>query len=109
MVLKILITKKTDLQKQPPQVFCKKRCSKLNFANFTGKHLCWSLKAYNEKETIKKRLQLRCFPVNIANFLRIPILKNICCLLLLNLQVMYVRDFRANILACKDYTANTKT
>ena len=31
-----------DVQKQPAEVFCKKRCSK-NFANFTGKHLCWSL------------------------------------------------------------------
>ena len=28
-------------QKQPPEVFCKKRVLK-NFANFTGK-LCWSL------------------------------------------------------------------
>ena len=28
----------------------------------------------------KKRLQLKCFPVKIAKFLRIPILKNICYL-----------------------------
>ena len=27
---------------------------------------------------IKKRLQHRCFPVNIAKFLRTPSLKNIC-------------------------------
>ena len=27
---------------------------------------------------IKKRLQHRCLPVNIANFLRTPILKKIC-------------------------------
>ena len=27
---------------------------------------------------IKKRFQHRCFPVNIENFLRTPILKNIC-------------------------------
>ena len=32
---------------------------------------------------IKKRLQQRCFPVNIAKFLRTPILKNICERLLL--------------------------
>ena len=42
-----------------------------NFAILTGKHLCWSLflglKACN---FIKKRLQHRCFPVNIAKFLR---------------------------------------
>ena len=29
-------------QKQPPDVFCKKRCSQ-NFVKFTGKHLCQSL------------------------------------------------------------------
>ena len=32
---------------------------------------------------IKKRLQLWCFPLNIAKFLRTPILKNICERLLL--------------------------
>ena len=32
---------------------------------------------------IKKRLQRRCFPVNIARFLRTPFLKNICERLLL--------------------------
>ena len=40
------------------------------FAIFTGKHLCWSL--FLIKLTacnfIKKRLQHRCFPVNIAKF-----------------------------------------
>ena len=38
------------------------------------------LQVYN---FIKKRLQHRCFPVNIAKFLRTPILKNICERLLL--------------------------
>ena len=46
---------------------------------FTGKHLCWSLFC----NFIKKRLQHRCFPVNIAKFLRTFILKNICERLLL--------------------------
>ena len=32
---------------------------------------------------IEKRLQHRCFPVNIENFLRTPITKNICEQLLL--------------------------
>ena len=31
------------IQKQPPEVFYKKRCSYRNFAKFTGKHLCQSL------------------------------------------------------------------
>ena len=54
-----------------------------DFAIFTGKHLCWSL--FFKKVTtlqpcnfIKKRLQHRRFPVNIAKFLRTIILKNIC-------------------------------
>ena len=34
--------------------------------------------------TLLKRLQHRCFPVNIVKFLRTPILKNICERLLLN-------------------------
>ena len=37
---------------------------------------------------IKKRLQLRFFPMNIVKFLRTHILKNICKLLLLILKVV---------------------
>ena len=48
-----------------------------DFAIFTKKYLCWSL-------FIIKRLQHRCFTVNIAKFLRIPILNKICVRLLLN-------------------------
>ena len=58
-----------------------------NSAIFTGKHQCClffnkvaDLEACN---FIKKRLQHRCFPVNIAKFLRAPILKNTCQRLLL--------------------------
>ena len=35
---------------------------------------------------IKKRLQHRCFPLNITTFLRTPILKNMCKHLLLDLS-----------------------
>ena len=38
---------------------------------------------------IKKRLHYRFFSVNIAKFLRTPILKNICELLLLNIAAFY--------------------
>ena len=57
-------------QKQPPEVFCKKRVLK-NFANFPGKHLqslfnkVTGLKACI---SIKKRLQHRCFLRNLQNF-----------------------------------------
>ena len=42
-----------------------------------GKNLSWSL-------FLIKLFQHRCFPVNIGEFLRTPILKNICKWLLLN-------------------------
>ena len=32
-----------DLQKQPPEVFSKKKSVPKIFLSFTGKHLCWSL------------------------------------------------------------------
>ena len=75
------------IQKQPPEVFYKKSFLKI-FAIFPWKCLCWSLffdkvprlKACN---FIKNRLQQRCFPVNIAKFLRASILKNACERLLL--------------------------
>ena len=45
------------------------------FAKITGKHMCWNffyigLRACN---SIKKKLQHRCFHVNFTKFLRIPI------------------------------------
>ena len=62
---------------------------------FTGNHLCWSLlliklQAIPALYFFEKRLQRRCFPVNIAKFLRVPILKNICKWLLLNLVLFLV-------------------
>ena len=48
-----------------------------NFAIFIAKHLCWSL-------FLIRLFQQKCFPANIANFLRTPILKNICERLRLN-------------------------
>ena len=52
-----------------------------NFAMFTRKHPCWNLFLINlqaqASNFIKKRLQHRCFPVNIAKLLSTPILKNI--------------------------------
>ena len=58
-----------------------------NFANFTGKHLCWSLfstklQTFRPATLLKKRLLRSCFPVEFAKFLRTPILKNTCELLL---------------------------
>ena len=40
------------------------------FAKFTGKHL------WQRLEAVKKRLWHKCFPVNLAKFLRTPFLHN---------------------------------
>ena len=44
------------------------------------KHLCWNLILIKlqARSPIKRRFQHRCFPVNIAKFLRIPNLEEIC-------------------------------
>ena len=65
-----------------PEVFWRKAALKI-YAEFTGKHLCWSLQACN---FIKKRLQYRCFPVNFGKFLRTHFSKNFCERLLLHLK-----------------------
>ena len=39
----MIYLKKHRNQKQPPEVFCKKKGVLRNFAKFTGKHLCQSL------------------------------------------------------------------
>ena len=57
------------------EVFSEKDIPK-NFAIITIKHFCWSL--------TKKRLQHRCSPVNIAKFLKAPILKNLISTILGN-------------------------
>ena len=53
-----------------------------NFANFTGKQLCWSLFLWCCRppacKFFIKRLQHKYFPVKFAKLLRTPILKNIC-------------------------------
>ena len=47
-----------------------------SFANFTGKHLCWSLFFKNVQaqglQLYLKRLQHRCFPVRFTKFLKTP-------------------------------------
>ena len=52
-----------------------------NFANFTAKHLCWSIFLIKRRlqacNFVKKRLQHWCFPVKFAKFLITSVLKNI--------------------------------
>ena len=57
-----------------PEVLCEIGVLK-NFAKLTEKHLCRS-PFFNKNAGLifylKKRLRRRCFPVNLAKFLRIP-------------------------------------
>ena len=70
-----LINIQSGFKKHPPDMFYKKAVPK-NFTIFTGKNMYWSL-FLNSQAYIKRRLRHRCFPVNIAKFLRTLILKNI--------------------------------
>ena len=61
-----------------PEVFYKKGVLR-NFAKFIGKHLCQSLffnkvAGLGPATLLKKRLWYRCFPLNIAKFLKTPFL-----------------------------------
>ena len=75
----------------PPEAFYKKNVLK-NFANFRGKHMCWSLflirlglKGVNLS---KMRLKPWCIPVKFAKFSSKLILKNIYKRLLLCLNAV---------------------
>ena len=66
------------------QVFSKTGALK-NFAILTGKNLCWTIflikiQDWRPAFLFKKRLQRRCFSVNIAKFLRTAFLLKTCSL-----------------------------
>ena len=99
------------MEKYNEQVFFEKAVLK-NIAIFTGKHLCWSLflsenvslQSYN---FIKKRLQHRCFPVKIAQFLRARALKNICEPLFERFST-WINNITSNIWSEEDIFSKTK-
>ena len=89
-------------QKQPPKVFYKKAATKM-FAIFEENHPCWSLFLISCRPTLatllKRDSNHQCFPVNIAKFLRKPILKNICeRLLLLFLHFLFFISLNRNLM-----------
>ena len=63
-------------EKETPWVEFYKKVPLKVFAIFSGKHLCmcWSLILLK----LQKETPTQVSPVNIAKFLRMPILKNIC-------------------------------
>ena len=88
--ISVNITTYTLICRSSHRGFSAKKGVLKSFANFTRKHLCWSLfsKVAGLKacEFIKRRLQHRCFPMKFTKFLRTPILKTICGRLLLDLE-----------------------
>ena len=58
------------LQKQPPEVFCKKTVLR-NFTKFTGKYLCLGPANLFKKETLAQ-----VFSCEFAKFVRTPFLQN---------------------------------
>ena len=76
-----------NVQKQPPEVFYNKK-------------LFLKISQYSQENTrvscnfIIKRLQHRCFPVNIAKFLGTSIMKTICEQLFLKVQVAISKAMR---------------
>ena len=82
----------TKVRSSRPEVFCKKLVLR-NFTKFTGKHLYQSLffnkvVSLRPATLLKKKLWHRCFPVNVAKFLRKPFLQNTSGRLLLLLVTM---------------------
>ena len=80
------------IHKQPPKVFCKRRCpwKSLRFYRRTPflESLSNKFAGLQACNFIKKRLQCKCFPVKFVKFWRISILKNICERLLLLIAVL---------------------
>ena len=72
------------------------------FANFTGKHLCWSLFLKNLQaeglQLHKRRLQHRCFPVKFAKLLRTPFLTEHLRWVLLHLRWLLLYFFKKVLL-----------
>ena len=89
----------THFKKQPPDVFYKKAVLNLKICNIHHKKTPVLQSIFNKVaehkacSVIKKRLQHRCFPGNIAKFLRTSILKIICKRLLLPLEVFCISNW----------------
>ena len=81
MDYEFILTWNYILQKHAPEVFYMKNGALLNFIKFTGKHLFQGL-LFNKAAglgtatLLKKKLRRRCFPLNLAKFLRTPYLQN---------------------------------
>ena len=70
------ISQTSSIQKQPPEVFCERRCSwkfrKIDRKTPAPESLLSKVAGLRHANLLKKRLAHRCLPVNFAKFLRIP-------------------------------------
>ena len=70
------ISQTSSIQKQPPEVFCERRCSwkfrKIHRKTPAPESLLSKVAGLRHANLLKKRLAHRCLPVNFAKFLRIP-------------------------------------
>ena len=86
--VKVFLPLFCNIRSSRPEVFCKKGVLR-NFKKFTGKHLCQCLflnkvAGLSPATLLKKRLWHRCFPVNLAKFLRTPFFREHLWWLLFN-------------------------
>ena len=84
---------KNYFQKQPPEVLFRKKLF-LNILQNSKEYACVGVCFLIKLQLIKKRLQHKSFPVNIAKFLRIHIWKNICEQLLLHIWKGFLLYFQ---------------
>ena len=77
-----------NVQKQPPEAFCKKMCSwkfrKINRKTPVPEAFFNKAAGLRPVTLLKKRFWYRCFPVNFVKFPRTPFLENTSERLLLN-------------------------
>ena len=90
---------KIKIQKQPPEVFCEKRCSQ-KFHKIHRHGLFFNKVAGLSSATLlKKRLWHRCFPANFVKFLRTPFYEEHFWWLLL--KIGNISNVKFSIMACK--------
>ena len=81
------------------QIRCSwKFCKFIRKANSSGKHLCRSLfliKLQTSGNSIKKKLQHRCFPVKFAKFLRTTFLQKSSSGCFWGFEVVFLKEFGA--------------
>ena len=64
---RIYYWKSSEIQKQPPEVFCERWCFR-NFTNFTGKHLCSNLFLIKLQAVRKENSNTGVFLWNLQKF-----------------------------------------